>query len=193
MRNLNLARPLAFVDLETTGLDIFRDRIIEIAILKAFPDGKEEIRTRRLNPGMAIPEKSTQFHGIKDVDVAGKPTFEMVAQSLFKYLDGCDFSGYNLIRFDLPFLSAEFARCGLNFAWADRKVIDTMVIYHQKDPRNLAAATRKYCGHDLEGAHGAEADVKAAARVLEGQLSIHKDIPKTVQGLNAMCRFLEGK
>ena len=150
--NLSLNRPIAFIDLETTGLNPSFDRIIELSVLKVHPDGSEEVKSVRVNPEMPISAGATRVHGIKDADVAGEPTFSQYAKNLLAFLDGCDLSGFNAIRFDLPMLRAEFARVGMQFDLENRKVVDPMVIFHQMEPRDLGAAYGKYCGKTLDGA-----------------------------------------
>ena len=143
--NLSLDRPIAFIDLETTGLNPLFDRIIELSALKVYPDASEEVKSVRVNPEMPISAGATRVHGIKDEDVAGEPTFRQYAKNLLAFLDGCDLSGFNAIRFDLPMLRAEFARVGMHFDLEDRSVVDPMVIFHQMEPRDLGAAYIKYC------------------------------------------------
>ncbi len=158
-KNLVLSRPLAFIDLETTGTDVQTDRIVEIGVLKVFPDGRKDARCRRINPGIPIPESATAIHGITDSDVAGEPTFEVVALRLLKFLDGCDLCGFNLKRFDLKLLIAEFNRIGCDFPRDGRSIIDPLEIYHDRERRDLSTAVQFYCGRDHEGAHCASADV----------------------------------
>jgi len=138
--NLALDRPIAFIDLETTGLNPSFDRIIELSALKVHPDGSEEVKSVRVNPEMPISAGATRVHGIKDADVAGEPTFRQYAKNLLAFLDGCDLSGFNAIRFDLPMLRAEFARVGMQFDLDNWKVVDPMVIFHQMEPRVLATS-----------------------------------------------------
>lgn len=187
IRNLSLERPMAFVDVETTGPDPYSDRIVELSILRVHPDGKEQYSSHRINPGMPIPASATAIHGISDVDVAGEPTFRHYAKSIREFLDGCDISGFNVIRFDLPCLESEFKRAGVEFSRRGRYLIDSLVIYHQRDPRNLGSAYRKYCGKDMERNHSAEDDARASAEVLEGQLVAYPDLPRDVPGLCALC------
>ena len=161
--NLPLDRPIAFIDLETTGLNPLFDRIIELSALKVYPDASEEVKSVRVNPEMPISAGATRVHGIKDEDVAGEPTFRQYAKNLLAFLDGCDLSGFNAIRFDLPMLRAEFARVGMQLDLDNRSVVDPMVIFHQMEPRDLGAAYSKYCGKTLDGAaHTSAGDVRAA-------------------------------
>lgn len=167
---LNLSKPLAFFDLETTGVSITKDRIVEISILKIHPNGDEEIKTRRINPGMPIPESSSLIHGIYDKDVKDEPEFNQVAKSLNDFLAGCDLGGYNLVRFDVPFIIEEFIRAGIDFSIDNRRIIDAQRIFYMMQPRTLSAAYEFFCDKSLENAHSAEADTIATYEVLKGQL-----------------------
>ena len=187
LRNIRRDRPLAVLDLETTGTDPKLDRIVEVSILRLRPDGGHDHRTRRVNPGVPIPPAATAIHGIGDGDVADSPPFRAIAPGLARFLNGCDLAGFNILNFDLRLLAAEFSRVGLAFPVAGRKVIDACRIYHRREPRDLTAACRFYCGLDHEGAHGAAADVLAAAAVLDAQVACYDDLPRTVEGLYAHC------
>lgn len=187
MKNLNLDRPLAFIDLETTGLSTSHDRIVELTVLKAHPDGMEELRSRRINPGIPIPKQVTEIHGITDEDVKDEPTFRQYASGLRDFLEGCDLAGFNVKKFDLPLLEAEFKRAGVDFSREGRRIIDAQVIFHTQEPRNLTAAYRKYCGKDLDGAHTSEADIKATAEILASQLDYYPDLPRDIQALHDYC------
>lgn len=167
---LKLTRPLAFVDLETTGVNFAKDRIVEIAVLKLMPDGQVHEKQTRVNPMIPIPPAVTAIHGITDEDVKDAPTFEQIAKQYFIFLDECDLAGFNSTRFDFPILLEEFHRAGVIFDISTRKFIDVQRIYHVMEPRNLAAAYRYYCEKELVGAHGAMADVKATFEVLKAQL-----------------------
>ena len=162
LKNIQLDRPLVVLDLETTGKRVEVDRIIEIGTLKLFPDGTNRIHTRRLNPGMPIPPEATAVHGITDADVANQESFRQIARGLASYLDGCDLCGYNIWNFDLKILSAEFRRAEVHFSIVGRHIVDPCRIFRQREPRDLSAALRFYCGMHHDGAHGAEADVLAA-------------------------------
>jgi DNA polymerase III subunit epsilon len=181
--NLALERPLAVIDVETTGTNPQVDRIVEISVLKVYPSGERQQRTRRINPGIPIPAEASAVHGIKDADVADQPKFAQVAAGLISFLDGCDLCGFNLKKFDLRVLHAEFARASVPFSLANRAVVDPMEIYHRKEPRNLAAALRFYCDRDHDDGHRAEADVLATAEVLDAMLGRYPDLPRTVAGL----------
>lgn len=177
-------RPLAVLDLETTGTAVFRDRIVEIAIVKIHPDGRKESRCRRLNPGIPIPAVSTEVHGINDEDVAREPEFRQIAAGLAKYLENCDIAGFGVVQFDVPLLRAEFERADVDFPMSGRRVIDAKAIFHAKEPRTLSAAHRFYCGEPFEGAHSAEADALATYRVIVEQLRRYADLPHSMQGLH---------
>ena len=187
LKNLKLERPLAFVDVETTGIKPFSDRIVELSILKISPDGNKEYKSHRVNPQVPIPAETTKIHGITDADVASEPAFKQYAKSIRDFLEGCDISGFNVIKFDLPFLEAEFYRANIEFSRQGRYLVDSQVIFHQREPRDLKAAYRKYCNRELENAHVAEEDAKAAAQVLDGQLEAYDDLPKDVPGLCGIC------
>ena len=167
---LNLKKPLAFFDLETTGINITTDRIVEISIVKAMPDGSTTIKTHRVNPTIPIPLESSLIHGIYDEDVKDKPTFKSLAHSLTQFLEGADLAGFNIIRFDVPVLVEEFLRAGIDFDISNRKLVDAQRIYHLMEPRTLSAAYKFYCSKELEGAHGAEADTLATYEVLKAQI-----------------------
>jgi DNA polymerase-3 subunit epsilon len=183
LKNLILNRPLAVVDLETTGTDARDDRIVEISVLKILPDGSHRVATRLLNPGIPIPAEATAIHNIDDASVADAPHFEAIADRLLAFLDGCDLCGFNLKKFDLQILRAEFARAGRTLSLEDRAIIDPMEIYHAYEPRNLAAAVRFYCGREHAGGHRAEADVQAAVEILDAMLGRYADLPRNVDDL----------
>jgi DNA polymerase-3 subunit epsilon len=184
-RNLALGRPLAVLDLETTGLDVKQDRIVEISVLTLRPGQPPAQHTERINPGIPIPPSTTAIHGITDADVADCPTFAERADFLLKLLDGCDLCGFNIKRFDLPLLYAEFARVGRRLPMEDRAVVDPQEIFHAYEPRDLSAAVRFYCGREHVGSHKAAADVLAAAEVLDAMLERYRDLPRDVPGLHA--------
>ena len=168
--NLNLKNPLVFFDLETTGVNINTDRIVEICYLKVYPNGNEESKTMRINPEMHIPEQSSAVHGIYDEDVADCPTFKEVAKVIARDIEGCDLAGFNSNRFDVPLLAEEFLRAGVDIDMSRRKFIDVQVIYHKLEQRTLSAAYKFYCDKNLEDAHTAEADTRATYEVLKAQL-----------------------
>ncbi len=185
--SLNLQRPLAFFDLETTGTDPLRDRIVEIAIVRVNPDGGREAKTLRINPEVPIPLEATAVHGITDADVSGCPTFSQVARELLLFLGDADLAGFNVRRFDVPLLDREFRDCKLDRVLAGRRIVDAMTIFHMKERRDLTAAVRFFCERDHAGAHGAEADVIASIDVLEAQLARYPDLPRSVDELDLWC------
>jgi len=187
MKNLVLARPIVFFDLETTGLEIATARIIEISLLKIYPDGKEELLDHLVNPEIPIPEEATQINGIQDIDVMDKPGFRQLAASVADFMLDCDLSGFNIKRFDLPILEAEFRRAGVGFSRKNRHIIDSQHIYHKMEPRDLQSAYRRYCGRSLENCHRAVVDVKAAVEILDSQIEAHPELPKDTAGLHAFC------
>jgi DNA polymerase-3 subunit epsilon len=187
LKNIILERPLAVIDLETTGTDPKIDRIVEVSVLKLVPGGEPDHRTRRVNPGVPIPPEATAVHGISDDDVADMPTFRAIAPGLARYLDGCDLCGFNILKYDLRLLAAEYNRAGVPFPVAGRKVIDACHIFHQRERRDLSAAYKFYCGKEHEGAHGAAADVLATLAILDAQVSRYDDLPRTVDGLHEHC------
>lgn len=171
---LILERPLVFFDLETTGLNIGKDKIIEIALLKVNPDGSEEIKTWLVNPEMQISEEALAIHGISNDDLKDKPTFVQIAKEILSFLDNCDLAGYNSNKFDLPLLMEEFLRVGLDFDIRGRKFIDVQNIFHKMEPRTLSAAFKFYCNQELVDAHQAESDTRATYEVLKGQLELYQ-------------------
>lgn len=187
LKNLKLERQIAFIDVETTGISPRSDRIVELSILRIQPDGSEEYKSHRVNPEVPIPAEATAVHGISDADVAGEPVFRRYAKGVCDFLEGCDIAGFNVIKFDLPFLEAEFARAGVDFSHRGRYLVDSMVIFHQRERRDLEAAYRKYCGGEMENAHHAEEDAKASAEVLDGQLDAYEDLPRDVPALCELC------
>ena len=176
--NLKLKRPIIFFDLETTGVDTAHDRIVEISMVKIEPDGTKHVKTRRINPEMPIPAEATAVHGISDEDVKDEPTFKQIAKSLAKFIEGCDFGGFNSNRFDLPMLVEEFMRADVDVDFRKRKFVDVQNIFHKKEQRTLVAAYKFYCDKDLENAHSAEADTLATYEVLEAQIERYGDIGK---------------
>lgn len=167
---LNLKNPLVFFDLETTGVNIATDRIVELCYIKVYPNGNEESKSMRINPEMHIPEASSAIHGIYDEDVKDCPTFKQIARELANAIEGCDLAGFNSNRFDIPMLAEEFLRAEVDFDMTRRKFIDVQNIYHKLERRTLSAAYKFYCGKDLENAHSALADTQATYEVLQAQL-----------------------
>jgi DNA polymerase-3 subunit epsilon len=186
--NLKLTRPLACVDLETTGISITQDRIVELSIIKMHPDGKKEIKTRRVNPGIPIPKESSEVHGIYDEDVANEPSFKELANSIKQFLENCDLCGFNSNKFDFPILTEEFFRAGIEVNFRDRHLVDVQQIFFKKEPRNLAAAYKFYCGEELINAHSAEADALATMDILLAQISYYGDISNNVEELALLSK-----
>lgn len=184
MTKLSLRRPLAFIDLETTGVNVGSDRIVEISILKLLPGGNKEMKTWRVNPTIPIPKQSTDIHGITDEDVKDAPTFSELAHAIAQFIDNCDFAGYNSNKFDVPLLAEEFLRAGLDFDMRNRKLIDVQNIFHQMEQRTLVAAYRFYCNKELENAHSAEADIIATQEILEAQIERYKELKNDVNFLH---------
>ena len=180
---LNLKRPIVFFDLETTGVDTAKDRIVEVSMIKVMPDGEEVVRTRRINPQMHIPEQASEIHGITDEDVKDCPTFAQVAKSMAQFIEGCDFGGFNSNRFDLPMLVEEFLRAGVDVDFKRRRFIDVQNIFHKMEQRTLVAAYKFYCDKNLEEAHSAEADTRATDEVLMAQLDRYPDLQNDVAAL----------
>lgn len=167
---LNLTRPLAFFDLETTGIKVATDKIVEICILKLMPDGSSKIKTRLVNPGIPIPPEVTAIHGITDEDVKDAPQFREIAHELAQFLENCDLAGFNSNHFDIPLLAEEFLRADIEFDLKGRRFVDIQNIFHRMEPRNLGAAYKFYCNKELENAHTAEADTVATYEILKSQL-----------------------
>ena len=186
---LNLRNPLVFFDLETTGIDIAKDRIVEISMVKVMPNGEEIVKTRRINPGMPIPPESTAIHGITDEDVKDCPTFKEIAKSLAAQIEGCDLAGFNSNRFDIPMLAEEFLRAGVDVDLNRRKFIDVQTIFHKMEQRNLTAAYKFYCNKDLANAHSAEADTMATYEVLKAQLDRYPELENDVNFLSKYSSF----
>lgn len=176
---LNLTRPLAFFDLETTGTNVSTDRIVEISIVKEMPDGTQKVLTKRINPVIPISKESTLIHGITDLDVTDCPRFKDVAQEIDEFLTDCDLAGYNAIKFDIPLIVEEFLRAGIDFSLMNRSIVDVQNIFHKMEPRTLKAAYRFYCQKELEMAHSAEADTIATLEVLQAQLDRYNGVNYT--------------
>lgn len=181
--SIQLKRPLVVIDTETTGAVAFRDRIVEVAMVKIFPDGTRERWERRVNPEVRIPIEATAVHGITNQDVEGCPPFRRIAEELVSWIGDADLCGFNIHSFDLRIMAAEFARCGQPFAMEGRAIVDVQVIFHRKEPRDLSAAVRFYLGRDHAGAHGAAADAEATLDVLLAQLERYPDLDHTAAGL----------
>ncbi len=180
---LQLTRPIIFFDLETTGTSVTSDRIVEISLIKVFPDGHTEEKTRRINPECHIPEQSTAIHHITDEDVKNEPTFKQIAKSLFEIFADCDIAGFNSNKFDVPLLIEEFGRAGMAFDVAGRHFVDVQGIFHKMEQRTLVAAYKFYCGRDLTDAHSATADTRATYEVLLSQLERYPELKNDVASL----------
>lgn len=182
--NLKLEKPIVFFDLETTGVNIGNDRIVEISILKVFPNGNKESKTWLVNPEIEIPQGATDVHGITNEKVVTEPTFKELAPKVNEMIAGCDLAGFNSNRFDIPLLAEELMRAGIDFDMKNRKAIDVQVIFHKKEQRTLSAGYQFYCGKELEGAHGAEADTNATFEILLAQVDKYDDIGNSVEELS---------
>lgn len=181
---LNLTKPIVFFDLETTGVNIGTDRIVEISILKVFPNGNKESKTWLVNPEIEIPKEATDVHGITNEQVVTEPTFKELAPKVSEMIADSDLAGFNSNRFDIPLLAEELMRAGIDFDMKTRKAIDVQVIFHKKEQRTLSAGYQFYCGKELEGAHGAEADTNATYEILLAQLEKYDDIENSVDALS---------
>lgn len=185
---LVLKKPIVFFDLETTGVDVAKDRIVEISILKLHPDGKKEVKTRRVNPQMPIPIGSSEIHGIYDEDIKDEPTFKSMAKSLAVFIGNSDLAGFNSNKFDVPLLAEEFLRVGVDFEIENRSLVDVQNIFHKLEQRTLVAAYKFYCGKDLTNAHSAEADNIATFEVLEAQIERYDELENNVAFLSEFSR-----
>jgi DNA polymerase-3 subunit epsilon len=173
---LNLTKPICFFDLETTGVNITSDRIVEISILKVHPNGKEENKTWLVNPGVPIPKEVTEIHGISDADVVNEPLFKEIAKDIYNMIKDSDLGGFNSNRFDIPLLAEEMLRADVDFDMKNRLAIDVQTIFHKMEQRTLSAAYKFYCNESLENAHSAEADTKATYEVLKAQISKYEEV-----------------
>lgn len=180
---LKLKKPICFFDLETTGVNVANDRIVEISILKVFPNGNKESHTWRVNPEIPIPAESTKIHGISNEDVADEPTFKELAHRVHDLIKGCDLGGYNSDRFDIPLLAEEMLRAEVDFNMKNVVAVDVQTIFHKKEKRTLEAAYKFYCDKDLNDAHSAEADTNATYEVLKGQLERYSDLENDIEWL----------
>jgi DNA polymerase III subunit epsilon len=183
---LQITRPLAFIDLETTGINIGADRIVEIAVVKILPDGTKQVKRKLINPLMPIPKASSDVHGITDDMVKDAPSFKQVANEIKQFLENADIGGYNSNRFDIPMLVEEFLRSGMDFSLEGRRMVDVQKVFHMMEQRTLSAAYKFYCSKNLDGAHSAEADAAATAEILEAQIERYEHIGSTVESI---CKF----
>jgi DNA polymerase-3 subunit epsilon len=182
--NLKLTKPICFIDLETTGVNVGADRIVEISVLKLMPDNSRQVKTIRVNPEMPIPEVASKIHGIWDADVKDAPTFKTVAHDIANFMNGSDLAGYNSNKFDIPLLAEEFLRADIPFDVRGRKLIDVQNIFHKMEQRTLNAAYKFYCSKEIENAHSAEADIVATLEVLEAQLERYPALQNDVDFLH---------
>ncbi len=180
---LKLTRPIAFIDLETTGINITTDRIVELAIVKISPDGSKLVKRKLINPLMPIPESSSAIHGITDEMVKEAPSFKQISNEVKQFIEGADLGGYNSNRFDIPMLLEEFLRAGIEYSVDGKRLVDVQKIFHMMEQRTLSAAYKFYCSKTLEGAHGAEADATATWEVLEAQLERYPQIGDSVESI----------
>ncbi|MEN9335209.1 MAG: Exodeoxyribonuclease 10 [Bacteroidota bacterium] len=181
---LKLNRPICFFDLETTGIDVARDRIVEISIVKVFPNGNKECRTWLVNPTIPIPPQATAVHGISNEKVANEPTFKELAPQIHAMIKDADLAGFNSDRFDIPLLAEELLRAEVDFDMKNRVAVDVQTIFHKKEERTLSAAYRFYCNQTLENAHSAEADTLATYEILKAQLERYPDLPNDMKALS---------
>lgn len=188
MTSLKLTRPIAVIDIETTGLNKQEDRIVDICVTKILPNGEEKTLNSLINPTIPIPFESTKIHGITDADVQGKPTFKEFAQKIINFIDKCDLCGFG-IKFDLAFLESEFKRAGVSYSEEGTEILDVQHIYYKLEPRDLSAAHLRYCGKPLENAHKAHVDVRATIEILESQLKQYDALPRDISGLRKFCNL----
>jgi DNA polymerase-3 subunit epsilon len=181
---LKLTKPIVFFDLETTGVNIAQDRIVEISILKVYPNGNKESKTWLVNPEIEIPEEVVAIHGITNERVVNEPTFKELAKEISQLIEGCDLAGFNSNRFDIPLLAEELLRCDIDFDMKNRVAVDVQVIYHKKEQRTLGAAYEFYCNKSLDNAHSAEADTIATYEILKAQLDQYEDLENDIKFLN---------
>ncbi|GAB5556526.1 MAG: 3'-5' exonuclease [Schleiferiaceae bacterium] len=181
---LELKRPICFFDLETTGVKVASDRIVEISIFKVYPNGNKESKTWLVNPGVPIPQESAEIHGITDERVANEPTFKDLAHTIQEMMKDSDLAGYNSNKFDIPLLAEEFLRVGIDFDMSKRKAVDVQNIFHRMEQRTLSAAYQFYCDKDLTNAHSAEADTLATYEILEAQIEKYEEINGDVDFLS---------
>ncbi|HRD42776.1 MAG TPA: 3'-5' exonuclease [Ferruginibacter sp.] len=180
---LNLKRPIAFIDLETTGVSLSTDRIVEIAMVKILPDGNKQAKRKLLNPQIPIPQSATDIHGITDAMVKDAPTFKQSANEIKQFIDGCDLGGYNSNRFDIPMLMEEFLRAEMDIDLSRQKMVDVQHIFYVMEPRTLSAAYKFFCNKELENAHSAEADINATIEVLEAQLDRYSQLGNSTESI----------
>ncbi len=193
MKNLNLTRPLVVFDLETTGIDVERDKIVQMALIRVEPNGTRRTFETLVNPECPIPPEASKVHGIKNADVQDAPTFSQVRREVEELFEGADLAGYNSVRFDQPLLTNELKRVGSELNFRGVKHLDAMRIFHMREKRDLTAAYKLYCGQELVGAHDALADTTATLEILDAQLAHYDDLPREVDALHTYCNPDEGK
>jgi DNA polymerase III subunit epsilon len=181
---LPLKRPIVFFDLETTGINVTNDRIVEITLLRIEPNGKETEKTFLVNPTIPISKEASEIHGIKDEDVKDKPVFKEIAKNVAAIIEGADIAGFNSNRFDIPLLAEEFLRADVDFNMRNRQFVDVQVIFHKMEQRNLAAAYKFYCKKELINAHSSKADTMATYEILKAQLDFYENLPRTINELS---------
>ena len=186
---LNLKNPLVFFDLETTGVNVTKDRIVEIALIKIYPNGKEEEKLWRINPEIPIPKEASEIHKIYDKDIKNAPVFKEVAKTIAQFIEGCDLAGFNSNRFDIPLLAEEFLRTNVDIDMRNRKFVDVQTIFHKMEQRTLSAAYKFYCQESLENAHSAMADTKATYEILKAQLDRYEELENDIDYLNKISSY----
>lgn len=184
MAQLSLKRPIIFFDIESTGTDHAKDRIVEIALVKIQPDGKRDTYTKRINPGIPIPPEVTAIHGISDEDIKDCPSFKQIAHNLYDWMKGCDLGGYNSNKFDIPMLAEELLRCDIHVDFTERNMVDVQQIFFKMEARTLSAAYKFYCDKDMQNAHSAEADTLATIEILQAQLERYNTLGNDVKALH---------
>ena len=184
--NLNLEKPIVFFDLETTGLDVTKDRIVEISLLRIEPNNNEQIYTYLVNPTIPIPEKATKIHHITNEMVKDKPTFNELANKIYNIFEGADIAGFNLLKFDIPILVEEFLRCNIDFKIKERNIVDVQAIFHKMEQRNLSAAYKFYCHKDLINAHSSKNDTIATYEIFKAQLEKYEELPKSINEISKL-------
>ncbi len=190
---LTLTRPIVFFDLETTGTDVQKDRIVQISLIKLYPDKKEETLSFLINPEMPIPTGATAIHGISNDDVKDEPNFKIRSNEILSFITGCDIGGFNIHNFDLPLIRNEFIRVGINYEIEGVSIIDAMVIFKKKERRDLTAAYKFYCNKNLENAHNAEADIRATMEVFLAQVEKYNDIGSNLEEIAAFSSFNDSR
>lgn len=193
MQNLPLTRPLVVFDLETTGIDVEKDRIVQIALIRVTPDGGRKTFETLVNPERPIPPEATAVHGIKDEDVRDQPTFSQIRRDVEEFLADADLGGFNSVNFDLPLLQAELKRSNSEMDFRGVRHLDAMRIFHKMERRDLTAAYKLYCGKELTGAHNALADTEATLAILDAQIARYDEVPNEVEALHQFCNPDEGK